>query len=166
MLLQPPADLATPRKRQVSSPFFAVHLQDIDLTNKFPVLAEQLFLIAAARYTLAVGILCHLEPTGKLLEKQTPIKAISTQISAAQTRNLDHSCQLVGSAVYAYRKQLACLLPAMAPAIGVWTFAPAERAISVRHARYGLRLTSSMGAHPLANLGPQLGVARRLHQSW
>ena len=42
---------------------------------------------------------------------------------------------------------------------------PVLRAISATLCRYGLRPTSSMGAHPLADLSPQLGVVRRLHQS-
>ena len=45
------------------------------------------------RCTLVVGILCHLPPTGKLFGKQSPLTAISAQISAAQSRSLDHGFQ-------------------------------------------------------------------------
>ena len=43
------------------------------LANQFLVLALQLLLIAHARSFVAVGIFCHLAPTGKLFGKQTPL---------------------------------------------------------------------------------------------
>ena len=74
-----------------------------------------------------------------------------TQISAAQTRRLWITA--------AGRHQLAFLLPAMAPAVKCLGGHPCGTGDFI-HA------FTVWWAHPLADLSPQLGVVRRLHQSW
>ena len=98
LLLRPPADLATPRKRQVPFPFSRIHTSSADFDGTIAVFDAVTPSDRPCSVLCSIGIVCHLAPAGKLLGEKAPFAAISTQIGAAQTRSLDHGGQLVGSA--------------------------------------------------------------------